>query len=161
MIVSDSGPLIGFARVARLDLLRRVIGEVYIPEAVYEEVVVRGERKPGATEIARATWIVRKPLDDLEWLRRLPGSLHAGEREAIALAWETGLPLLMDELRGRSHADQLGIRLYGILAVLGDGRRRGLIGAVAPVIDELRASGYRLKDRVVQEFLGSIGEPAA
>jgi predicted nucleic acid-binding protein len=39
MIVADSGPIIVFARIGRLDLLRQVVGELIIPDAVYEELV--------------------------------------------------------------------------------------------------------------------------
>jgi predicted nucleic acid-binding protein len=33
MIVSDTSPLIAFARIGRLDLLRQVAGELVIPQA--------------------------------------------------------------------------------------------------------------------------------
>ena len=37
MMVADSGPIIAFARIGRLDLLRQVVGELVIPPAVYDE----------------------------------------------------------------------------------------------------------------------------
>ena len=36
MIVADSGPLIGFARIRCLDLLRQVVGDLTIPDAVHK-----------------------------------------------------------------------------------------------------------------------------
>lgn len=50
MIVADAGLIIGFARLGRLDLLRQVVGELVIPAAVYEELVVRGRQRAGATD---------------------------------------------------------------------------------------------------------------
>ncbi len=41
MIVADTGPLIAFLQIGRLDLLQQVMGTVVIPEAVYEELVVQ------------------------------------------------------------------------------------------------------------------------
>jgi predicted nucleic acid-binding protein len=41
MIVADAGPIIAFARIGRLDLLQHVAKELLIPEAVYEELVLR------------------------------------------------------------------------------------------------------------------------
>jgi predicted nucleic acid-binding protein len=41
MMVADSGPIIAFARIGRLDLLRQVVGELLIPAAVYEELTGR------------------------------------------------------------------------------------------------------------------------
>ncbi len=43
MIVADAGPLIAFSRIGRLGLLRQVAGELVVPEAVYEDVVVKGK----------------------------------------------------------------------------------------------------------------------
>lgn len=45
--VSDSGPIVSFARADRLDLLRRTAGTLIVPNAVYEEIVVRGEGRAG------------------------------------------------------------------------------------------------------------------
>lgn len=42
VIVSNSGPLLSFARAHRFDLLREVVGTLTIPEAVYADIVVRG-----------------------------------------------------------------------------------------------------------------------
>jgi len=47
-IVSNASPLIGIARIDKLDLLRQLYGELIIPEAVWHEVVVRGIGQPGA-----------------------------------------------------------------------------------------------------------------
>jgi predicted nucleic acid-binding protein len=43
MVVSDSSALINLARIGKLALLRDLYGEIYIPEAVWQEAVVRGE----------------------------------------------------------------------------------------------------------------------
>jgi predicted nucleic acid-binding protein len=53
MIVADAGPIIAFTRIGRLDLLHQAVGEMMIPEAVYEEVVLKGAGKSGAAEVER------------------------------------------------------------------------------------------------------------
>lgn len=40
-MVADSGPILAFARASRLELLRQVVGDLRIPDAVYEDIVVR------------------------------------------------------------------------------------------------------------------------
>ena len=45
--IADSGPIISFARAKRLDLLRQVVGELWIPGAVYTQLVVKGAGKDG------------------------------------------------------------------------------------------------------------------
>ena len=61
MIVFDAGPIIIFARIGRLSLLREVTGSLLIPDAVYDEIVVKKGGMPGAPEVAQAVWI-QKPL---------------------------------------------------------------------------------------------------
>ena len=41
-VIADSSFLIALAMIDALPLLSRIFSEVFIPEAVYEEVVVRG-----------------------------------------------------------------------------------------------------------------------
>lgn len=101
MIVADTGPIIAFARIGRLDLLHQVVGDLVIPEAVYEDLVIKGKERPGAAEVERSTWIHRQVVTDRAALALLPSSLHLGEREAIVLAQELGAQLLIDERRGK------------------------------------------------------------
>jgi len=60
ILVLDASALITLARIGRLDLLRQIATAVYIPEALYEEVVERGQGRPGSTEVAHAQWISRR-----------------------------------------------------------------------------------------------------
>lgn len=61
MVVSNSTPLIAFARIGELELLRRIVGRVVIPTAVWDETTGATNRA-GADEVQRAAWIeVRKP----------------------------------------------------------------------------------------------------
>lgn len=50
LAVSDASPLINLARVGRFDLLAAFYGEIVIPQAVYQEVVVRGEGREGSSD---------------------------------------------------------------------------------------------------------------
>ncbi len=54
MIVADTGPLIAFARIGQLDFPRQVVGTLYIPDTVYNEMVHPGRERPGAAEITRS-----------------------------------------------------------------------------------------------------------
>ncbi len=56
-VVSNASPLINLARVEKLDLLRQLYGELFIPEAVWHEVVIEGVGQPGADEVKTAIWI--------------------------------------------------------------------------------------------------------
>ena len=58
IVVSDTTPLIGLASIGRLDLLFEIFGEVYIPQAVYDETVTHGRDEGIAKQaVANADWI--------------------------------------------------------------------------------------------------------
>ena len=43
--------MLSFAKAGRLDILRQVLGEIIIPEAVFVEIIIGGKGKPGAAEV--------------------------------------------------------------------------------------------------------------
>jgi hypothetical protein len=57
MIVSDAGPVIIFACIGRLSLLHDVTGSLLIPDAIYDEIVVKQGGMPGAADVAQAAWV--------------------------------------------------------------------------------------------------------
>jgi len=58
-VVSDASPLVSLARLGHLELLHALYGDVLVPEAVWQELVVQGAGQPGAAELGRAPWIRR------------------------------------------------------------------------------------------------------
>nr|QNO42425.1 hypothetical protein ODADPOMJ_00018 [Methanosarcinales archaeon ANME-2c ERB4] len=56
--------LIGLAKIGRLDLLTKLYENIYIPWSVYEEVVVKGGRRPSVEDIDRAKWIKKVKIKD-------------------------------------------------------------------------------------------------
>jgi predicted nucleic acid-binding protein len=57
IVVANAGPLIAVARLGHVTLLQSLYGELPIPPAVRDEVVVSGYERPGATEVGTAVWI--------------------------------------------------------------------------------------------------------
>ena len=52
LIICDSSPLILLAKVDQLGLFRAMADEVWIPAAVWAEVVVKGAGRPEAAMVA-------------------------------------------------------------------------------------------------------------
>jgi len=52
-IVSNASPIISLARIGKLDLLHQLYGELIVPEAVWDEVVVKGIGQPGANDVKK------------------------------------------------------------------------------------------------------------
>ena len=157
-IVADSGPIISFARAGRLDLLRQVVSELVIPDAVIEEILGRGQGKPGAEEVQQGSWIKQTKVQDRSPLEQMSGKLNLGEREAIALAKEIGGYLLVDEVEARKEALRLGIYFIGSLRIIKEAKDRGIIGKAKPVLDEMIASGTYIHDALYRSFLSEVGE---
>jgi len=158
MIVSDATALILLARIGRLELLREVVGEVWIPEAVATEV--RKPEKPGAEalEAALDDWIHIAQVQDRKRVEGLPKRLGRGEREAIALAVEREATLLSDDRAARREAQAQGLEVTGLLGVLLEAKGRRAIPEVKPALDELVAAGFRLAQDLYEAVLRETGE---
>lgn len=158
IVVSDSSSLIALSAAAHLDLLRRLYDEVVVPEAVWKESTMA--HRPGAAAIRQADWIRIVPVANRAMIARLPRKVGPGESEAIVLAMELDADvLLIDERRARKAALELGLPVTGILGVLLESKKRGLISAVKPVLDHLEAAvAFRLKRALYESVLREAGE---
>lgn len=113
---------------------------------------------PGAVAVAQAAWIQKASVSERSVMDGLPNVLHDGEREAIVLAKELGAQLLIDEIRARRAAIQLGIDVIGTLRLLADAKQLGLINLVRPVIVQMQSKGYRFDRILISRFLELVGE---
>jgi predicted nucleic acid-binding protein len=145
--VANSGPLIALARLDLLHLFPALYGEIIIPQAVHDEILAGVS---GARELSEAAWLhVRQPSDP-DLVERLSAWVERGEAEAIALAIELSATLLVDDRRARQVATRSRVPLESSVVLLALARDRGLIGAVAPLIDELVRANYSLSKELVR-----------
>jgi uncharacterized protein len=158
MIVSDAGPIVVFARIGRLSLLRDVTGTLLIPEAVHSEIFANKGAMPGASEVTQATWIQRVRVADRSMVDQMPNFLHEGEREAIALAKERSAQLLVDEIRARREARARGVEVIGTLRILDQAKRSGHIALARPIVAQMQSQGYRFDRALILRFLEIVGE---
>lgn len=159
VVVSDASPLINLARAGQFNLLSVFYVRIVIPQAVYDEVVTRGAGRDGSREVQSASWIeVQTPQDELA-VRTLTAELGRGEAAAIVLSQELGASLLLiDEIRGRRIAQQLGLQVRGTLGILARARREKRILSLREVLDRLRARGTWIEQELYEEVLRLVGE---
>lgn len=145
-VVVDASPLIALARIERLELLQKMFGGVVVPSAVWREVVAAGSDKTGASQVATADWICRQDVVDQSAVEHLRRDLGAGEAEAIVLAHELPADLLiMDEHLGRVTARDFGVHTVGLVGVLVEARKRGLVPDAGSIAEALhRKAGFWL-----------------
>ncbi|MFL6194382.1 MAG: DUF3368 domain-containing protein [Thermoanaerobaculia bacterium] len=158
-IVCNTGPLIALAMVGHLDLLHKLYQHVFVPEAVLQEVSAAGGERIGAPEIASASWLQRVP-GGLVVEPLLAKELGSGEAEVIAAARQLGARLvLLDERRARRIAEQAyGFRVKGSAGILVAAKRAGLIPSVRPLLEQMKARGYYLSERLVGRAIEEAGE---
>lgn len=158
-VVSNASPLISLSAVSQLELLRALFGEIAIPQAIYDEVVVHGEGEPGSREVGEADWIKIHRVKDHLAVELLRETLDAGESEAIVLAQELDAGyVLLDDALARRKARLIKLRLVGTLGVILMAKDVGLIPAAKPILDGLSDTDFRVSDSVVRSVLVKAGE---
>ena len=160
IVVSDTSPITSLAGIGRLDLLQQLYSRVIIPQTVYNEMVRVGKAVPGAFEVQTFAWIETQQVSDFNQVSVLQADLDPGEAEAIILAMELNAELLlMDERPGRTIALHYGINVSGVLGLLLEAKRKGLISAVKPVMDQLiNEVEFRVSSQLYTVILQSAGE---
>ncbi len=152
LIISDSTTIITLLNIDRLDVLKNIFSLVYIPQKVYEEVVI--EEKI----ILDKEFFVVKEISDKNLYTLLSKSLDAGECEAIVLAKEMELSLIIDEKKGRKIASNLGINIFGFIGLLILNYKNRLLTKedTLDVFYKAKEQGFRVGIRLENEFLKLI-----
>jgi predicted nucleic acid-binding protein len=161
LVVSDTSVLINLAVIGEAQILQRLFLVVVAPSAVraeFGQLAVREVRFRGA---CWPDWVaVREPASIPEDLITGPHSLHAGEREAIALALELHADLLLiDEDAGRAAARAHGLAITGIAGILLRAKASGLIPSVASILDRIvEECGFWIGSAFRESVLRLAGE---
>ena len=157
IVVSDTSPILNLRRINRLELLSSLYTQVLIPPAVFAELGANTGHVD--TMGVYSSLRVEAPRNQLR-VRELQRNLDAGEAEAIVLAVECGADLLLvDERRGRRAAEAAGLRITGLLGVLADAKRVGLIDRVKPVMDDLiEHARFWISRDLYNAVLAELGE---
>lgn len=159
MTVADSSPLIALARIQSFGLLKVLFGRLCLPPAVFHDVVTRGKQRPGAHEVEagiQAGWIIVEA--PISMLTEASQGMHTGEIEALSIALERNLSLIVDEGPARRRAIALGISWFGTLDILLLAKALGHILTIQSLLDGLRSEGFRMSDQLYLKVLKQAGE---
>jgi predicted nucleic acid-binding protein len=161
IVIADASPLIALSSLGCLSLLQeRFPDGLTVPPAVWREVVEEGRGRSGADAVRAADWIRVQEVEDRDYIRLLQSSLDEGEAETIALAHERHADVvLLDEKTARMAAEQLGLRVLGVVGILIWARRSGRVKNLRQELIRIRDElGFRLSQRVVEMALQQVGE---
>lgn len=153
IVVADASPLIALSRVGRLSLLQELYGRIFVPVAVWNELVIDGQGRAGADHVASSDWIVSCRASNREMVAILEATLDPGESEAIALAEEIHADfLLLDEALGRAAAEHLGLKTTGLLGVLLEAKRRGALADAYELASSMKAKGWWVSEALLERL---------
>lgn len=160
IVVSDTSPILNLARIGRLELLPSLYHQVLIPSVVHRELTFSRRDLPAAIDFAAEPWLIVATATDQTRVQELREELDPGEAEAIVLAIERRADmLLVDERRGRRIAVGAGLRVTGLLGVVANAKRAGMIDRAKPVLDELiRVARFWIGPDLYAEVLAELGE---
>ncbi len=155
-VIVNNTPLVALWSLDQISLLRELYTEIWIPPAVKAEFL---EIEPIARQAS---------LDDAPWIKTVRltytqradyAGLHQGEASVLALAEEHNARLvIIDELKARRYAQQIGLQVTGTIGVLLFAKERGLIDAIKPSITELQTHGLYLSSVLIDKALRLAGE---
>lgn len=159
MIVSNSTPLIYLGKINKLFLLKKFFSKVFIPQAVFEEVVVVGKKGNHvdamlAEEAINEGWILVKECGAyLPQLKEF--GIDKGEIEAITLSLKLNTHILLDQTHARIAAQAVGLKPHGTLFVLLKALKKNLLSFddFIDSLEQLIRSGFRLDQEVYLEAI--------
>jgi len=153
MIVGDSSALVALAVVNQLELLEKLYDNLYIPEAVFNEVTQIG--KPQSDKLRQFLQSRVKRVD----LTLTQLGLGLGELEAITLYKNLDADvLLIDDNRAKKYASLNGVKVIGSLGILIKAKEKGHIEKVKPLLDEIQKSKVYISMKLIEKVLEICGE---
>lgn len=151
-IVCDSSTIIALEKINHLWLLENFSEEILIPPAVNKEI----KSKKGIN--LPACFRVEEAKDKL-YIEQNRKNLQIGEVEAITLAKDIKADLIiLDDKKARKLAEEEGLKVAGLLALLITAKEKGIIERVKPIVDDLKRHSFFIGEDIYVEILKLSGE---
>ncbi|MBO0589494.1 DUF3368 domain-containing protein [Sporosarcina sp. E16_8] len=162
-IVTNSTPIIGLSILGQLHLLAELFEQVYVPTAVYQEIVHSDSpRQYGKKELERLVSrgiFTLYNVDNSVMVKKLYGKLHEGELEVIVGAKELDLQFVaIDEHAARTLTKTFLLKPIGTIGILILAKKLNKIEKVKPFLDTLLSNGFHISKKLYQQALVQAGE---
>jgi predicted nucleic acid-binding protein len=136
--IVDTSVLIALEKINLLEILCKIYDEIILPEAVIQEFGMPSIKCYSVKKVN--SQLVRLLMNDL--------NLGKGESEVIALASETGIKTIIDDVKARQIAERLELKVTGTIGVLLKAEQLGVINNAYEKIKELREKGFYISDEL-------------
>jgi predicted nucleic acid-binding protein len=155
--VSDTSPIPGLAAIGQLELLHEQFGAVFIPQAVLVELRTETDFRGTAVirDALQSGWLETRDVRNLPLVRALAMELDNGEAEALALATDLAVEIIvMDEHDGRMRARAMGLKTVGVIGILLRAKKEGRIQSLEDALRSLREQiGFFISEELMQRIL--------
>jgi len=166
-VASNSSPLIYLAKIGRLNLIKNVYGQIWIPEAVFNEAVTQGKtlKITDASIIEEAVdkWILKErisPETDLKYaFLDENNKIGQGEKQALKLCKQLNADILIvDDKEARRVSRILKIKPIGTCGVLVQAHRKGSISTneAQQILDDLIKAKFRIDPTVYYSIIKEL-----
>jgi len=159
IVISDTTALIILAKSDKLDLLSNLFQEVFIPLTVQDELNFKDDVVK--YRIDKFDKISVKTISDIKTLNRIKKlNIDAGEIEAISLAIELDLKLIIDERKGRQIAISQGLDVIGVLGILIENYRLDYISFEEAhyFFNLFKRNGLRVSDKLEELIFKKLND---
>ncbi len=156
---ADASFLIGLALIKQWRLIPKMVEQLFVAPAVWEEVIISGQGKPGTREMQDSGVIERHPIQNQKGVEMLKVFLGPGEAETLILAQELTCSIVfLDDLKARKAAQKTGLRTMGVAGFLLTAKKRGLVQEIRPLLKKLLERGFRVSPTLMETILREAGE---
>ncbi len=129
-------------------MLNLLFEEVIITQKIKEEY---GDDLPD--------WIKIQDFQKQDTYEIFNSLVDEGEATALSLAWEIkDCIIVLDDLKARNTAINLGFKVTGTLGVLVKAKKTGLLESLKTEIDKMLATDFRISPKLIEQILREVGE---
>ncbi|MBD3229211.1 MAG: hypothetical protein GF329_13595 [Candidatus Lokiarchaeota archaeon] len=168
IVISDTSPIIYFAKIGQLQILKDLYSKIYVPDAVWEELVYPLSRHYNkipkdikyALRAKEEGWIIIKNPETIKFYElalELSKNLGRGEAHAIALSLEINADLLLiNDKMAKNIAELRGINTKWNAAVLLEAYEKNLFKSYQEFkinLDKMIESGLWIEKSLYEELL--------
>ena len=152
IVVSDTSCISNLLLIRQLDLLQKIYFKIFIPDAVYNEILALEKGGKDLSYFKSRNWITVEK----DFTRNIsllpPKNIDAGEAEAKADR------ILIDERKGSLLANELGIITISLLGILKIAKENHFISSVKELLDQLIENNFWVSNELYNTVLKSVNE---
>jgi len=122
--------IITLCQIGQFDVLRKLYGQITIPQAVYDEICIDKNSFAAAELENNREWIVVKKISNVTNKALYSSAFHGSEAELLAISRELKkqgdqVLLILDDIAAKRHAKASGFKVTGTLGIIHRAQKEG------------------------------------